>query len=416
MSYQAQVFRILIASPSDVEAERDAAVEAIQEWNDRNSAERRVVLLPLRWETHTAPGYGERPQAIVNRQVVDYCDLVVGIFWTKIGTSTGNAQSGTVEEIERVAAAGKPVLLYYSAAKPDLEDIDPQQLSDLRAFKKQVRPNALSYTYKSSQDFRQQLVRHLEVHVKELMASDPVGPELRPAANILLHLGTDDVSKSFADAVTLKSTWYSIPTLEQIPDFGEVKVTKHRDKSKTAREIVDWVYIDDRNKDYYRDLAKHIQSKGFRPLQFWLKNIGNVGARDIHVKLAIEAKGSGIYVEELKNLHRKPPSKAPPGLFLYDDDVSSRRGSAPLVLSHSWSTHFDVPALQPQRELIVDSSFGIAAIESCDVQITAQIYADILSEPIVAHLTMHLQVKQVDATVAKIIETEKDNVDALILA
>ena len=82
MSYEAKVFRILIASPTDVEEEREIAVKTIQEWNDLNSAERQIVLLPLRWETHTAPEYGKRPQEIINKQIVDQCDLLIGIFWT----------------------------------------------------------------------------------------------------------------------------------------------------------------------------------------------------------------------------------------------------------------------------------------------------------------------------------------------
>ncbi len=95
MTYSARVFRILIASPSDVTDERDIAVKTIQEWNDLNSAERQIVLLPLRWETHSAPEYGRRPQEVINRQVVDHSDLLVGIFWTRIGSPTGVADSGT---------------------------------------------------------------------------------------------------------------------------------------------------------------------------------------------------------------------------------------------------------------------------------------------------------------------------------
>jgi len=94
MAYDGRVYRILIASPSDVDTERDLAVRAIQEWNDLNSHTRKVVLLPLRWETHTAPEYGTRPQEVVNRSLVDVCDLLVGIFWTRIGTPTGVADSG----------------------------------------------------------------------------------------------------------------------------------------------------------------------------------------------------------------------------------------------------------------------------------------------------------------------------------
>src|SRR5438270_8352332 len=40
---------------------------------------------PLRWETHTAPEYGRRPQEVINRQIVDHCDFLVGVFWTRVG-------------------------------------------------------------------------------------------------------------------------------------------------------------------------------------------------------------------------------------------------------------------------------------------------------------------------------------------
>jgi len=99
MAYDSRVYRILIASPSDVLEEREAAVRVMQDWNDLHSNNRRVVILPLRWETHTAPEYNVRPQEAINRRIVDDCDLVVGIFWTKLGTPTGEADSGTLEEI-----------------------------------------------------------------------------------------------------------------------------------------------------------------------------------------------------------------------------------------------------------------------------------------------------------------------------
>jgi hypothetical protein len=39
---------------------------------------------------------------------------LIGVFWTRVGTPTGIAESGTLEEIERVAAEGKLVMLYFS--------------------------------------------------------------------------------------------------------------------------------------------------------------------------------------------------------------------------------------------------------------------------------------------------------------
>lgn len=54
-------------------------------------------------------------------QLVDKCDMAVGVFWTRLGTPTDLAASGTVEEIERLGQADKIVMLYFSRAKVDLE-------------------------------------------------------------------------------------------------------------------------------------------------------------------------------------------------------------------------------------------------------------------------------------------------------
>jgi hypothetical protein len=126
----------LIASPSDVDEEREIAVRVIQDWNDRHSCARKVTLLPLRWETHTAPEYNVRPQEVVNRAIVDDCDLLIGIFWTRVGTPTGIADSGTLEEIERVAKAGKPVMLYFSHVGADPHGLNVEQFEDSSAFTK----------------------------------------------------------------------------------------------------------------------------------------------------------------------------------------------------------------------------------------------------------------------------------------
>src|ERR1700677_3816099 len=95
----ASVLRILIASPADVSQERQAAQRVISQWNASNSMARGVVLESVLWESHSYPAAGS-PQEVLNQQIVDDCDIVVGIFWTRLGTPTATAASGTVEEIE----------------------------------------------------------------------------------------------------------------------------------------------------------------------------------------------------------------------------------------------------------------------------------------------------------------------------
>jgi hypothetical protein len=168
MAYDCRVYRILIASPSDVEEERESAVRVIQEWNDLHSSSRKVVLLPLRWETHTAPEYGTRPQEVINRAIVDECDLLVGIFWTRLGSPTGLADSGTLEEIERVGKAGKPVMLYFSGVEIAPNKIDLEQIEKLKQFKEKTYPKGLVESYRKSIEFRDKFSRHLEMKIREL--------------------------------------------------------------------------------------------------------------------------------------------------------------------------------------------------------------------------------------------------------
>ena len=135
MSFKAETYRVLIASPSDLVEERLAASEAVGEWNAQHAASELVVLLPVTWETHGRPQSGIRPQEALNRQLVSDCDILIGMFWTRLGSSTGVADSGTVEEVDKFVTAGRPALLYFSSRPIDPNKIDIRQHKKLKAFK-----------------------------------------------------------------------------------------------------------------------------------------------------------------------------------------------------------------------------------------------------------------------------------------
>ena len=127
MPYQATIYRVMIASPSDVAEERQIIREVVNEWNAVHSSIRLIALLPVGWETHSAPEMGARAQSIINRRLLDSCDLLVGAFWTRIGTPTGESVSGTVEEIARHIGEGKPAMLYFSSVPVIPEIINREQ-------------------------------------------------------------------------------------------------------------------------------------------------------------------------------------------------------------------------------------------------------------------------------------------------
>src|SRR5439155_5092108 len=161
------------ASPSDLAEERQTATEAVYEWNAQHATAESVVLLPVKWETHATPESGVRPQAAVNRQLARECDILVGMFWTKIGTGTGVAESGTVEELDKFVAAGKPALLYFSRRPIDPNEIDPKQLKKLKSFKHATYKRALVGSFSGVDELRQTLLRDLIHQVRKLKRSKP---------------------------------------------------------------------------------------------------------------------------------------------------------------------------------------------------------------------------------------------------
>lgn len=119
------------------------------------------------WETHVIPEMGSRPQEIINKQIVDSCDFLIGAFWTRIGTATGDHVSGTAEEIDRLRSQGKKIFLYFSSAPVVPESIDLDQYKTLIEYKKSLRDQGITFEYSDIGGFREILQRHLS----SLMAS-----------------------------------------------------------------------------------------------------------------------------------------------------------------------------------------------------------------------------------------------------
>lgn len=158
---------VMIASPSDVAAERALIREIVHEWNAVHAFTRRVVLQPVGWETHSTPSMGGHPQHILNEQVLAKCDLLVGVFWTRVGTKTPTHESGSVEEIEKHIAAGKPVMLYFSNSPVHPDSVDNAQYQRLQAFKASCQARGLYASYDGLTEFRDHFYRHLQLKINE---------------------------------------------------------------------------------------------------------------------------------------------------------------------------------------------------------------------------------------------------------
>lgn len=202
MPYQATTFNVMIASPSDVAAERAAIRQALADWNVIHSESRRIVLLPIGWETHSSPQMGQHPQKVLNEQILGRSDLLVGVFWTRIGTPTPSHRSGSVEEIEEHIAAKKPVMLYFSNQPVRLDSVDNEQYAMLSDFRASCKDRGLFEAYSDVAEFREKFFRQLQLKLNDdpyfaaresgspIVEFSPTDPVLSEEAKVLLAAAT----------------------------------------------------------------------------------------------------------------------------------------------------------------------------------------------------------------------------------
>jgi hypothetical protein len=188
MTFAATVVRILIASPGDTGEARILLRDVIQDWNSLHAEDTGVMLLPVMWERDATPEMGERPQGIINRQLVDASDVLIGTFWTRLGTPTSEAESGTVEEIERCIRDGKPVLIYFSQEPVVASSIDATEYERLNTFREGLKARGLFDGYSSQQELWRKagaaLTRTIRDRFKVKVAEDPF-EQSRPTARLL---------------------------------------------------------------------------------------------------------------------------------------------------------------------------------------------------------------------------------------
>jgi hypothetical protein len=179
MVYAAHVFTVFIASPGDVGVEREAVAKELESWNrqHRHSAEK-TRLEARRWELDAVPEVGSNDvQAVINEQLVDDADILVAIFHSRLGSRTQRDISGTVEELNRMRALGKPVHVYFSQKHLPIGH-DPGQLRLVLSFQRELKGYAA--TFDSTKKLRER-VRDAVTRDVDLLRQRRTSPDHDPS-------------------------------------------------------------------------------------------------------------------------------------------------------------------------------------------------------------------------------------------
>jgi formylglycine-generating enzyme required for sulfatase activity len=191
---------VFIASPGDVAEEVDAATRVIHAVSARLGGAGGFVMEPVRWETH-APLDSGRPQGLITPLLAE-ADVFIGILWSRFGTPTGVAESGTEEEFRealrlRCERGDRPTMMvFFSDAAVPMQRLRSsdglQQFERTQTFRQEYQLNGgLAATYGDLPSFESQLTQHLsEWAAKRMRVSDPDTRAVAPIvpSTYLAHL------------------------------------------------------------------------------------------------------------------------------------------------------------------------------------------------------------------------------------
>lgn len=195
MAYCSTALRVLISCPGDVPPHDLSVVhKAITRWNVLLGEQFEHVVVPVSWSEHAASEFGEPPQDILNRQLVDVVDLGIAIFWNRLGTKTSHAESGTAEEISRLHDAGKPVSV-LRCNHPVSPRGDHEERARLDRYLKELFGSALLMNYETDAELAAQidtiLTRMVTRHERVSEKDGSVSRGRRLGSYILPRVDTD---------------------------------------------------------------------------------------------------------------------------------------------------------------------------------------------------------------------------------
>lgn len=149
MAYPTLALHLLVSAPSDVPTDDMALIrKTISQWNLNLGRLVGLTVLPVSWTEHAVAEFGDRPQGILNKQIVEEADLAVALFHDRLGTPTGVAESGTAEEIKALVDAKKSVAVLVNVTpRPPLAGKALDERQRLNVYLDALRESALVLEY-----------------------------------------------------------------------------------------------------------------------------------------------------------------------------------------------------------------------------------------------------------------------------
>lgn len=177
MSRLIRFFDVFVSSPRDVQTERERLVKIASRINAGFLRSHGVVLNLIFWETDVHSSKGTDLQDVVNQQVGDNYDVYLGLIWSRIGSETPRARSGTVEEFDRALhrhkSGEKNLRFMFFVRKGGYPDtVEPRQLNAVQRFRERLsNEGLLAKSYATIEEFEDVAYDHLHDYLQQQIAA-----------------------------------------------------------------------------------------------------------------------------------------------------------------------------------------------------------------------------------------------------
>jgi hypothetical protein len=215
MVRQISEIRVVVSSPSDVLPERQAVFDAIEQLNAAYSA-KGIFVRGLGWE-QLSPGIDDSAQKLINKHVVTGHDILIALFWRRLGSPTQSHRSGTIEEIELARLnSSSPfgefrLQVYFKDEIGKGSEIDsPEDFLKVLSYRKELAETGVLYKNFSIKDDLSRLVRtNIQNAVEFFLSNSSLTPQ-----NIVINNANsfDDEDPGLLDLFATAETSFSEAT------------------------------------------------------------------------------------------------------------------------------------------------------------------------------------------------------------
>lgn len=249
MKPKPQIIRITLCAPGDVSKDIGILDHGIADWNRLHWDATNCGIKSRHWKADATPDMSDRPQGVINQQLIDDADLIVAVFWSRFGTPTGIASSGTEEEVRRAIAAKTRVFLYFSDLEPLPPDTNDDQLARLHRFRDEMLGTGLAWRFRNRSQLKAIFAAHLAKFMDERLAKTRgKSARKKPSASAISQSGSGN-TQIVGDGNTI---YHKPPTIRQVipPPVGSITPEEQKQISEWIESLAEFTSVKTRREAF----------------------------------------------------------------------------------------------------------------------------------------------------------------------